>query len=174
MNSGCSAMQDTHQDAKTLTNETWPFRSVVFRPFCRSGRAGKSNCGAFFPMRTDGISLGLRPNPTNKNPPITRAITMGINLGQKDLGPSSVFVSILVPIISHLPPLARRFFAYDRLHDGPHLHDACRCRRRQITRLRPFVRPSSSPPARRSTGRSISAGRARGPPARRRRPRGST
>src|SRR3546814_17454808 len=60
MNSGCSARQAVHHEAKTLTSGTSPARSAVDRPADRPSTAGRSNAGTGLPTSADGIFRGLR------------------------------------------------------------------------------------------------------------------
>src|SRR6516165_822785 len=52
-----------HQDAKTLTNETSPFRSPDDRPRLRPLSGGRAKPGTGLPMSGDGTSFGSRPRP---------------------------------------------------------------------------------------------------------------
>src|SRR3546814_219124 len=63
MKSGCSSRQAVHQEAKTLTRETSPLRSVLARPSVRPWTGGNENSGTGLPIRTEGSSRGSRVRP---------------------------------------------------------------------------------------------------------------
>src|SRR6516225_6365203 len=53
-----------HQDAKTLTNETSPFRSLDDRPRLRPLTGGRAKSGTGLPISGEGTSFGSRPRPS--------------------------------------------------------------------------------------------------------------
>src|SRR5439155_23281800 len=68
MNTGCSARQATHQEAKTLTSETSPRRFLLDSPNVLPLTGGRSNSGTFLPIRVDGSRLGSRLRPRANTP----------------------------------------------------------------------------------------------------------
>src|SRR5438046_4710996 len=71
MNTGCSARQATHHEAKTLTSDTSPRRFLLDSPNVLPLTGGRSNSGTLLPMRVDGNRLGSRLSPTANTPATT-------------------------------------------------------------------------------------------------------
>src|SRR5437867_4393245 len=62
MNTGCSWRHGTHHEAKTLTSDTSPLRSVDDSPSDRPLTAGRLNSGTDLPISGDGTKLVSAPS----------------------------------------------------------------------------------------------------------------
>ena len=78
MSIGCSARQDTHQEAHTLNNQTLPFKSAGVNLCSGVSSLGAENSGAGLFINGDGISLGLRFKPSARKTAITMNQIKGI------------------------------------------------------------------------------------------------
>src|SRR3546814_897929 len=63
MKSGCSSRQAVHQEAKTLTSPTSPWRSVLDNPSVRPWTGGRAKSGTGLPISAEGSSRGSRVSP---------------------------------------------------------------------------------------------------------------
>src|SRR5712691_9671615 len=79
MNTGCSSRHATHQEAKTLTSDTSPWRSPVASPRVRPLTGGRLKSGTGLPISVDGRGLRSRLRPIRNANPIAKKITAGPN-----------------------------------------------------------------------------------------------
>src|SRR3546814_7981192 len=63
MKSGCSSRQAVHQEAKTLTSATSPWRSVLDNPSVRPWTGGRAKSGTGLPIKAEGSARGSRVSP---------------------------------------------------------------------------------------------------------------
>src|SRR3546814_18386507 len=77
MKSGCSSRQAVHQEAKTLTSETSPFRSALDSPSVRPWTGGSEKSGTGLPINAEGSSRGPRVRPQASATASTRKRTNG-------------------------------------------------------------------------------------------------
>src|SRR5665647_2468620 len=74
---GCSSRQETHQDAHTLSSQTFPFMSCDENCLAGLYNWGSVNAGAGLFISGEGISCGFSPNPMYRNAANTTKATNG-------------------------------------------------------------------------------------------------
>src|SRR3546814_6284745 len=103
MKSGCSSRQAVHQEAKTLTSETSPFRSALDSPSVRPWTGGSEKSGTGLPINAEGSSRGSRVSPQASATASTRKRTTGtMNAARHDVRERCVDsvasdVSLIIP-----------------------------------------------------------------------------